>query len=539
MDSFFVGKNRGQKRFSGNNQTRVCRNFQHGKCTYGDGCRFSHDTKQRAGVKRPRGAGNQEEVSGGTKKSTVKGRVCKNHLNGGCKWGDKCKFMHKETTRKQQARDKQRRDIFPQSRVQNYDDNNDDSDNNNDDSDSDSDSDDDEAEYRRRRDPGPAPGDTYPSDVSSSSDEEYGAVPFVPTRRRDPGPAPPPPPAPVDSYNYEDSNSDSNSDDAAVVRSGSRSEEPADANDARAYVRQRLEQAAAKSAAAPILSDDSEDSEDSSSSDDSSDDGESSGDEVMGARVKSRRAFGSKGIGMPNTGAGSNVRTWQGEEPARYQDDDSDDKDDDSDDNDDLPSSKKRKTSSSSSSALLRKSSKHQSTKKSRHAPAEMSSKRAVSRYRVVVPDSEVSAYRKRDPRFDNLSGKLNRGHWETAYEFIDDYKKDELSQLRAAVQKTKDLEKKATIEQELSRELNRVSERDQWKQQRAVVQEHRRKEKKAIADGKKSTPYHLSRQGLKKATLEKKFETLKKKGKLDKYMEKRRKKNAMKDRRRLPQNFH
>ena len=73
-----------------------------------------------------------------------------------------------------------------------------------------------------------------------------------------------------------------------------------------------------------------------------------------------------------------------------------------------------------------------------------------------------------------------------------------------------------------------------------AIVQEHRRNERKAISEGRKKTPYHLSRQGLKKKGLEKKFETLTKAGKVDKYMhmEKRRKKNSMKDRRRLPQNF-
>ena len=154
------------------------------------------------------------------------------------------------------------------------------------------------------------------------------------------------------------------------------------------------------------------------------------------------------------------------------------------------------------------------------------------------VPDSEVAAIRKRDPRFDNLSGKLNRGHWETAYNFIDDYKKTELQQIRSVVKKTKDLDAKAQLESELSREQNRVAERQQWKERREIVQEHRRNERKAIAEGKKSKPYHLSRQGLKKATLEKKFETLKKRGNLDKYMEKRRKKNSQKDRRRMPQNF-
>ena len=98
MDSFFVSKNRAQKRTT-NKQNRVCHNYQQGKCTFGDGCRFSHDTKQRAGVKRSR----EEKNNTNTKKSTVKGRVCKNHLNGGCKWGDKCKFAHKEDTRKQKS----------------------------------------------------------------------------------------------------------------------------------------------------------------------------------------------------------------------------------------------------------------------------------------------------------------------------------------------------------------------------------------------------------------------------------------------------
>ena len=182
------------------------------------------------------------------------------------------------------------------------------------------------------------------------------------------------------------------------------------------------------------------------------------------------------------------------------------------------------------------------SNKKSRHAPAIMSSKQAVTRYRVVVPDSEVSHIRKRDPRFDNLSGKLNRGHWETAYTFIDDYKQSELEEMKRAAKNQKNDEegvaKRQQIEQDLSKEQNRVSERRQWKQERSIVQEHRRKERKAIAEGKKTTPYHLSRQGLKKAKLEKQFVDLKKKGKLDKYMEKRRKKNAMKDRRRMPRNF-
>ena len=501
MDSFFVSKNRAQKRTT-NKQNRVCHNYQQGKCTFGDGCRFSHDTKQRAGVKRSR----EEKNNTNTKKSTVKGRVCKNHLNGGCKWGDKCKFAHKEDTRKQKSfmnrnQGKRREQVEEEnnSRRQKQsvlaDDDSDEGD---------------EAQYRRRRDPGPAPGDDFPSDVSSSEDE------YAP-RRRDPGPVPP----------SEDEDEDENSDDAAD------SEQPEKMSSNQPTYLDRLEQAAAKSAAAPIRSDEDSSDSDSDSSDDS--DGESSGDEVMGARVSSRRAFGSQGVGMGLGGAGSNVNKFNHTKEdelsvkPRYLDGDSEEDDDDDDANDDNEDNNYR--------YAARKKQKL-NNKKSRHAPAEMSSKQAVSRYRVVVPDSEVSAIRKRDPRFDNLSGKLNRGHWETAYNFIDEYKTSELKQLRENSKKEKDLEVKAKMDGMLSRESNRVQEREIWKQERAIVQEHRRNERKAISEGRKKTPYHLSRQGLKKKGLEKKFETLKKAGKVDKYMEKRRKKNSMKDRRRLPQNF-
>ena len=171
-------------------------------------------------------------------------------------------------------------------------------------------------------------------------------------------------------------------------------------------------------------------------------------------------------------------------------------------------------------------------------APAEMSSKKAVSRYRIVVPDSQTSSLRKRDRRFDTLSGKLNRGHWETAYSFLDEYKQSEIRDMKNKLKKAKTPEEKDQLHSIISKELNRVSERDRWKTRREIVQYHRRSERQAIAQGTKKNPYFLKRRDLKRKELETKFVKLKSEGKLDKYMQKRRKKNASKDRKRMPRNF-
>lgn len=57
--------------------------------------------------------------------------------------------------------------------------------------------------------------------------------------------------------------------------------------------------------------------------------------------------------------------------------------------------------------------------------------------------------------------------------------------------------------------------------------------EKQAVAEGKK--PYYLKKSEQRRLELVSKFDELKKSGRLDKFMEKRRKKNAAKDHRYVP----
>jgi len=71
-----------------------------------------------------------------------------------------------------------------------------------------------------------------------------------------------------------------------------------------------------------------------------------------------------------------------------------------------------------------------------RNRPQEVTSKRPVGRFlQVVQPIKKKS----RDPRFDELSGKFNQDSFDKAYSFLDDYRKDEMEQLKKKMGKIKD----------------------------------------------------------------------------------------------------
>lgn len=96
--------------------------------------------------------------------------------------------------------------------------------------------------------------------------------------------------------------------------------------------------------------------------------------------------------------------------------------------------------------------------RESKHMPMEISSKRAVGRFRNVVElQAEVGDYliylpffslinlqiiqKRRDPRFDKLSGQLNQDLFEKSYNFLNDYKKSEIDMLKERVKKEQDPE--------------------------------------------------------------------------------------------------
>jgi ribosomal RNA-processing protein 36 len=86
-------------------------------------------------------------------------------------------------------------------------------------------------------------------------------------------------------------------------------------------------------------------------------------------------------------------------------------------------------------------------SRSSKHAPAELSSKKAVSRKRevIAVPKRDV-----RDPRFGPLTGRINEMQTKSNYAFLDAYRDDEMAALRDQIKKTKDQSAKETLQREL-----------------------------------------------------------------------------------------
>ncbi len=165
----------------------------------------------------------------------------------------------------------------------------------------------------------------------------------------------------------------------------------------------------------------------------------------------------------------------------------------------------------------------------SKHAPTELSSKKAVSRKRSVVPTKKVDH---RDPRFDPLSGVIDEQKLKKNYSFLDTYRDNEMAELKTAIRKTKDSETKEKLKRALLSMESRKKAQAIKDQQQDVLRKHRKEEKGKIEQGKK--PFYLKKADQKKIALLERFEGMKSK-QVDKVIERRRKKFAAKERKFMP----
>ena len=166
----------------------------------------------------------------------------------------------------------------------------------------------------------------------------------------------------------------------------------------------------------------------------------------------------------------------------------------------------------------------------SKHAPAELSSKKAVSRKREVVPVRKINH---RDPRFEPVSGAVDDRKTKKNYSFLDTYRDSEISELKSALRKTKNDESKEKLKRALLSMESRKKSQEMKEQQQEVLRRHRKEEKEKIEQGKK--PFYLKKVDQKKMALVEKFEGMKGK-QVDKLIERRRKKSAAKERKGMPE---
>ncbi|RDL35125.1 DUF947-domain-containing protein [Venustampulla echinocandica] len=165
----------------------------------------------------------------------------------------------------------------------------------------------------------------------------------------------------------------------------------------------------------------------------------------------------------------------------------------------------------------------------SKHAPTEISSKKAVSRKRDVVP---VPKREFRDPRFDTISGMVDDDKIRKAYSFLDDYREDEMKELKTAIKNSKDEDKKEELKRVLLSMESRKKAQLRKDKAKEVLDKHRKEEKEAVRMGKK--PFYLKESEQKKRALVEQFGGLKGK-QLDRVIERRRKKVEGKEKKNMP----
>jgi len=168
-------------------------------------------------------------------------------------------------------------------------------------------------------------------------------------------------------------------------------------------------------------------------------------------------------------------------------------------------------------------------SRSSKHAPTEISSKKAVSRKREVV---SVVKRNVRDPRFEPLSGPVDESKVRKAYAFLDDYREDEMKELRATIKKTKDEEEKERLKRTLLSMESRKKAQERKKREEEVLARHKQEEKELVKQGKK--PFYLKEAEKKKRVLLDQYSSLKK-GQLDRVIERRRKKVEGKEKKKMP----
>lgn len=165
--------------------------------------------------------------------------------------------------------------------------------------------------------------------------------------------------------------------------------------------------------------------------------------------------------------------------------------------------------------------------------PRLISSKRPVAFGRTrclgIEEQGPVGVGRSFDPRFEGHCGELHEEHVERNFEFLEGLREKERAELR------KDLQNRPADSQ-LRSKLRKMEADEARKKaelrRRNIREELKAEEKKKVKEGKR--PYFFKESDVREREFQAKFADLKARGGVQKYIEKRRKRHASKDRKHL-----
>jgi ribosomal RNA-processing protein 36 len=165
--------------------------------------------------------------------------------------------------------------------------------------------------------------------------------------------------------------------------------------------------------------------------------------------------------------------------------------------------------------------------RRSKHAPAEASSKRPVSWIRDVPGlDKKKTDTLYRDIRFDAAYGKADLARTRKDYAFLNEYREKEIEEMTKLAEKTKDLDERAKLRTAIQAQQSRLKTMKDRDFEHEVLSKHKKENR--------NSNYFLKRSDKRNLVLKEKFKTMKKKD-VDRVIERRRKKNASKERKQMP----
>lgn len=167
-----------------------------------------------------------------------------------------------------------------------------------------------------------------------------------------------------------------------------------------------------------------------------------------------------------------------------------------------------------------------------KNRPREISSKRQVPFLGAELRVERKKEAELRDPRFDEKSGVYDIDTFKQNYQFVTKIRDKEVDRLKKRLDHVQDDEEKLKIKHTMQRLVNKNVEDKRWHIKQNLLREERKEIQKAHDEGRQ--PHYVTKQERRARELVAQFEQLKDTGKLSKHLEKRRKKNAAKDRKRI-----
>jgi len=159
-----------------------------------------------------------------------------------------------------------------------------------------------------------------------------------------------------------------------------------------------------------------------------------------------------------------------------------------------------------------------------KNRPQEVSSKKLPRRYPTVLLNSKTVF---RDPRFDSLCGTFNEKEFHDSYQFIDVIKDKERKELKKMLHKCGPSEAEK-IKLLLSKMKNQDLEKKKKLNQLQEQEKEREHIIKALEEGK--NPRFKTKAAKRFTELVSQYDSLKKRGKIEKYFKKKNKKTRFKE---------